>query len=137
MKNSDKENLSSADFGKRLASACEGLIYISETDAPIEPFFAGKTKRVTAEALQKTGVEAPIEEASFDQFFERLTRKREWHGEAEKRSVRKFAKLEKLLKENLHDLKVFRFGRVRIDIYVVGIDAEGNLAGVKTKAVET
>jgi hypothetical protein len=42
-----------------------------------------------------------------------------------------------LLEENLADLTVFRIGSIRIDIYVVGLDADGNLAGIKTKAVET
>jgi len=34
-------------------------------------------------------------------------------------------------------VKVFKIGDVQIDIYVVGIGSNGNLAGVVTKAVET
>jgi hypothetical protein len=45
--------------------------------------------------------------------------------------------LQKLLEENLEDLIVLRTGRIQIDIYVVGLDAAGNLAGIQTKAVET
>jgi hypothetical protein len=41
------------------------------------------------------------------------------------------------LKENLRDLKVYRIGRIEIDIYVIGIDSQNNLMGIKTKAVET
>jgi hypothetical protein len=32
---------------------------------------------------------------------------------------------------------VFKVGRVELDIYVVGLDENGNLMGIKTKAVET
>ncbi len=49
----------------------------------------------------------------------------------------KFKRLKQLLIENLNELHVYRVGRVAIDIFVVGRDREGNLAGIKTKAIET
>ncbi len=39
--------------------------------------------------------------------------------------------------KNLRDLKVFKIGKIQIDVYVVGLDAEDNLLGIETKAVET
>jgi hypothetical protein len=42
-----------------------------------------------------------------------------------------------LLEGNLRDLRVFKVGRIELDIYVVGINSEGILMGIKTKAVET
>lgn len=140
MKNYEKENSPAAGLRKILEEACEDTTYISETDAPFEPFFGGQAAKVNAEILRNiTGIttDVPVEETDFAQFFERLTRKRDWHAESEKIALSKFKKLEKALKENLRDLRIFRFGRVRIDIYVVGIDTDGKMAGVKTKAVET
>ena len=111
-----------------------GLTYISETDAPIEPYSAGKADAVKVEHITTT---APHQEMSASDFFARLTLDRDWYGAKEKATAQRFADLQKLLEENLRDLKVFKVGRVQIDIYVVGLDADGNLNGIKTKAVET
>jgi hypothetical protein len=136
MKNDQKKSA----FAERLEKACSGLIYISETDAPIEPFVGGKVRSATSamilEAIEKDDSEK-IDEVSFEVFFARLTKPRDWHGSEENKRTKQFAKLKDLLKDNLADLKVFRFGKVRIDIYAVGIDEEGRVAGIKTRAVET
>jgi hypothetical protein len=89
--------------------------------------------------MQQVGKPAgtPAEVRDFHEFFERLTRDRDWFGDAERARAKKFLELQKLLEENLVDLKVFRFGRIRIDIYIVGLDTDGNLSGVSTFAVET
>jgi hypothetical protein len=124
----------------RIGNACDGLIYISETDAPVVPFAGGPVADLTPEAIiQHTdhGKEKPTEEISFDIFFSKLTKRRDWFGEAEIGRAKRFGELQKLLEENLRDLKVFRIGEIQIDIYAVGLDGDGNLAGVTTKAVET
>jgi hypothetical protein len=58
-------------------------------------------------------------------------------GGPERTPTRPVHYLRQFLEQNLTDLKVFRIGRIRLDVYVVGLDSEGNLAGVKTVAVET
>lgn len=123
-----------------LAAACEGLIYISEMDAPVIPFYGSKAETVTGETiLRQAGLPAdsPVTELSLDAFFGRLTEIREWYGETEKQRAKKFSELQTLLGENLSDPKVFRVGRVQVDIFAVGLDSDGRLAGVTTKAVET
>jgi hypothetical protein len=136
MKNDPKKSA----LAERLEKACSGLIYISETDALIEPFVGGKVRTATRvlilKAIEKNDSEK-IDEVSFEDFFERLTKSRDWHGPEEKKRTKQFAKLKDLLKDNLADLKVFRFGKVQIDIYAVGTDKEGRVAGIKTRAVET
>ncbi len=42
-----------------------------------------------------------------------------------------------LLEKNLKDLKVFKVGKIQLDVYAVGLDAESNVIGIQTKAVET
>lgn len=123
-----------------ISRAAKGLVYISETDSEVFPVTGGQCDSVTAEAVLKLSGAAGnerVEQVSADEFFDRLTKIRDWHGEREKARVRGFAKLSEVLKHELRDLKVFRIGAVQIDIYAVGIDAEGRLAGVMTKAVET
>ncbi len=135
-----ENSLSSEDFFEALKTACEGLIYISETDAPITPVSGPEAKAVTAslilEYIAKDG-DPPVEEKNFDEFFDRLTAVQDWHGDREKEKTKKFLELRQLLEENLGDLKVFRIGRVRIDILVAGLDSGRRLAGIRTTAVET
>ncbi len=51
--------------------------------------------------------------------------------------AKRFLELQKLLEESLRDRKVFRQGAIRLDIFTVGIDKDGCLMGVMTKAAET
>lgn len=120
-----KTRPSKKGFKEELENACEGLVYISETDAAVEPFFDEEFS------------EENFEEIGFHEFFKKLTRNREWFGREEKRRAARFAKLRDVLEENLTDLKVYRSGRIKIDIFVVGKDESGRFAGVRTRAVET
>ena len=140
MKDPTCEMLPAAELQATLEKACKKLIYISETDSPVEPFIDSEigevTKASVAQALNRRPSEA-VEEVELRDFFEKLTRTRDWHNEAQQQLTQRFAELEKLLKANLEDAKVFRFGTIRIDIFAVGKDTDGKLAGVKTVAVET
>ena len=129
-----------SEFFTAIETACEGLIYISETDAPVLPFAGSAATEVTGEViLQQTEAKAdePIEEVSITEFFGRLTAVKDWFGEAERARAIKFLDLHKLIEENLCNGKVFRIGAIRVQIFVVGINAEGRLMGVSTEAVET
>ena len=139
-KNFQENDNFSNDLLQRIETACECLIYTSETDAPVTAFRGSAVAEVTGQIiLQQTGgkADAAIREAAFEAFFEQLTAIKNWFGEAETAKAKKFIELKKLLEENLRSLKVYRVGTVQIDIYIAGIDGEGMLAGVKTKAVET
>lgn len=118
---------------ERLKAATEGLIYISEIDAPFTIFESSDEKKILAE-IEKEG---EISEVEFKKFFERLTRKRDWFGEREIARAKKFLDLQKLIEESLTDLKVFRIGRVKIKIVIVGRAANGQLIGLETRAIET
>ncbi len=123
-----------------IKKASEGLYYISETDAEIVLFAGTKADLVTKEELLKqteNKSDTAIEERSFEDIFQRLTTISDWFGEAEKLKAEKFAELRDLLINNLKDIKVFAVGKIRVDIYFVGLDAGGNLTGIQTKAVET
>lgn len=125
---------------KTIDKLTKDLNYISETDAPILPFELGRAAAVTAdEVLRQTGHSEgePVETIDADAFFARLTTLREWFGPREKETAERFKALKAELENELADVKVFKIGKVRVDIYVVGIDKKGRLAGVMTKAVET
>lgn len=140
MKNANQENDSKDELSERIGTACQGTILLSEIDAEVEPFHGGKTgrlnKKTFLEAIGKNE-DTPAEESSAGKFFDQVTNIHEWFTASQKKNAEKFAELRKLLESNLKGLRVFRIGRTRIDIYIVGLDADGNLAGVKTQAVET
>ena len=126
-------------FLNELTLVSRPLKFISETDADVIPFTAAKPdSRSLAAYLAALGIASnEIDEVEFDEFFRRLTSEKDWHGPSEKKRAKQFSKLRDLLRGNLKDLRVIRVGRVRLDIYIVGVDAGGGLAGVKTKAIET
>jgi hypothetical protein len=143
VKNSKKifraEDKVADEFQRDLKAACRSLTYISETDADIIPLTADKpASRSLDSYLAALDISSnEIEERGFDDFFDRLTAEKDWHGPREKKRTKQFAKLRDALQKHLDDIRVVRIGRVRLDIYIVGVDASGRLAGVKTKAIET
>jgi hypothetical protein len=118
-----------------IEKSTDGLTYISETDAAVEPIYVDRDE--VEKFLDSIGKDEKSETLDPAVFFDRLTTNKDWFGPNEIARAKKFAQLEEILRSNLHDLKVIRVGHIRIDIYVVGSDADGNLAGIKTKAVET
>jgi hypothetical protein len=138
------KSFSAEDLVKSLSKLVEGLVYISETDANFEVYFGEKSQTVCYERLLPVKKDndlmmkkVAVEEKSMDEFFERLIKVQDWYGEHEKQQVQKFKELKNFLTEKLRDLKVFRIGRIRIEIYVVGLDQENNIVGVRTESVET
>lgn len=140
-----KKNLSktindSSERCLQFSAATKGLFYISETDAEIVPYLGENAEAVTRnEILRQIGRSTgePFEEVPPDAFFAQLTRVQEWFDNARKERAARFAALYEELKAGLRDLHVFRIGQTRIDIYVVGLNAEGRLAGIQTHSVET
>jgi len=123
-----------------ISEACRGLVYTSETDAAFEPFFRAAANVISESALLdrlKLEFGDRYEEVSVDAFFERLMRAETWHTPNQKRNIKKMGALKNLLVSNLTNVRVFRIGRIRIDILAVGLDKEGNIAGIRTRAVET
>jgi len=129
-----------ASLMEEIARACEGLIYISETDAPLTAFNAPAIAELSPQKVAAAAgvTNSPdVQTAPAATFFSRLTQERDWFGDREKENAKKFGELYALLDERLRDLTVFRFGTIRIDIIVAGIDSGGNAAGIRTFAVET
>ena len=136
----DKDVSSSVWLVEQIKKACEGLYYISETDAEFVPLIGQTSETVTAEEVLKqtnSPANAAVEHRDFADFFSRLTKIEDWFGDEEKENAQKFVHLKEVLENNLRELNVFKIGKIRLDIYVVGLDENDKLLGIKTKAVET
>lgn len=139
-KNFSKNEKNSSDLDAQIREICTPLIYISEADSSVEMFRWSTHKNFNGETIiheARLEQNAQIEEVAFDDFFLKLTKEKDWFGESDRARAAGFLKLQKLLSENLTDLKVFRIGRVRIEIFVVGLDKSGETVGVRMSAVET
>lgn len=138
--NNTADKITETSFNEKLSESVKDLWYMSETDAEINVFIGEKADSVTKEVIAEQA-QIPfgtnVEEKNFADFFKNLTRIEDWYGDEEKETAQKFSTVEKLLKESLKDLKVFKVGQIEIDIYVVGLDSQNILSGIKTKAVET
>lgn len=136
---SSSENQGESQLLETIRDLTDGLFYISEIDGPVELFSGGNASEVSAQALiaQLSDGKNDFEQSSLEDFFSRLTTLKDWYQERQKESSARWAKLRDLLETNLRDLRVFRLGKIQIDIYVVGLDNDSNLIGIKTNAVET
>ncbi|MBK9163315.1 MAG: nuclease A inhibitor family protein [Acidobacteria bacterium] len=135
-----KKNLRSAIKKKvfsieELTELTQGVIYISETDAELEPFQTEDSEPEIRPLSKATSKD--IEEISFDNFFNRLSAKKEWHTAADRKRTAAYSKIREYLEDHLTDLHVVRTGRVQIEILVFGKAEDGTVAGFRTRAVET
>jgi hypothetical protein len=125
-----------------LSKAINGLFYQTELDYPFEVFIWENTKETPidkTEILKRTkgSPEDNIEEFDFNHLFSTPTMEQDWHTSEDKERVARFRNLVKVLKKNLTDMKVFRRGRIYIDVYITGKAPSGNIAGISTKQMQT
>ena len=122
-----------------LDDGCHGLVYVSETDIPIVPVLSAKPNYVTFEEFIKSAVrsDGPVEKRPITAFFDRLTSEKAWQNEDERSNAGRFSILRAIVLDHLDGPATYRIGRVQVDIFVLGRDAEGRIAGIRTRSVET
>ncbi len=129
------------ELGKVLQNLTDHLLWISEIDSPVKVFqWESQSAKLTdQQLLERThhSMDTAIETVSFDDFFATVTQDQNWFGTEEKAVAVKDRLLVELLKQHLSDLKVYRVGEVRIDLYIVGKMQTGKVIGLTTQAVET
>jgi hypothetical protein len=124
----------------QLQEASNGLLCLSESDAPFEVIhWQTQGKLTPAKLLQLTNRPAntPLEVVTIDKFFAIATAEEDWHDQEERETVKRFQNLVSVLKQNLSQLQVYRVGNTNIDAYIVGVTPGGELAGLSTQLVET
>jgi hypothetical protein len=123
-----------------LEQAVQGLLVPSETDAPLCAFLWPQPLPFSPQTLlAAAGLPAstPVEESSPQRFFAPRVTEQEGMDAAERATAARFRALQRLLKERLKDLRVYRVGQVEIQIWIVGRTPSGRVAGLTTLVVET
>ena len=134
-KKRNENTLSGSTLRRELDRKCNGLVYISEIDSPVEAFefseLSSENLKKLHKSLKKQGDMALVE------LKQRITRIDPSYSDFRNQNSVRFLELFSVLEENLSYLTLYREGRVEVGIYIYGLDRDGALMGVKTKALET
>jgi hypothetical protein len=114
-----------------LRKAAKGLLFPSESEAPLEPFVWDDGGKLTKDRLRElAGAEegAAVEKSSLDDLL----------GTMPSEDRPKFDMLAEEIKRHLSGVKVYKVGdEPEKAVYVVGKTPDGKWAGLKTSVVET
>lgn len=122
---------------ERFNQLAEGLLFMSETDAPLTYYELDPEKPqqwpppTPGQFLQLIGEDpaAPVEELPPEKFFRDLRPGNEGRDD-------QVAGLRSAMEE-LKNLEGFRVGEIQIKIFVLGKDDSGKVVGLQTLSVET
>jgi len=123
---------------ERFDQLSEGLLFMSETDAPLTYYELSPDKSqewppsTGGQFLQLIGEdpEAHVEKLEPEKFFRDLR-----PGNEDRED--QVAALQKAMTGELLNLAGFRVGETQINIFVLGTDDSGKVAGLRTLSVET
>jgi hypothetical protein len=125
---------------QRLSDAASSLLYMSETDAPLE-VIEQQTPSTSAEEwvrkLSAANAGSPIETLEVDYFFRNQVRVDETSRAEERARAARFEALVALIHETLSAPRVYRTGSVQVDAFIIGTLQDGSLGGLRTWLVET
>ncbi|WP_210489867.1 nuclease A inhibitor family protein [Rufibacter aurantiacus] len=123
-----------------LAQAAQGLLFISEIEAPLEPFTlpAGTSIQTPADFLNAIGKpDQPAEEVTLTYFLRNMVRTYPEQDHTQQAVAQRFMALQGWLETHLQEIRVYRIGQVQVQAYAVGKTPEGSWLGLKTTLVET
>jgi hypothetical protein len=126
---------------KELMEVSEGLLMLSETDAPFEFYYHQKPEDkfdedIVVEWDGKPGGTA-VQVLTLGDFFNRMKNPHKDADETQKKNAERFKKLEAKLNELLEDVKVYKLSEITLPVYIIGRTKSGDYAGLKTLVVET
>ena len=131
---------SSPEVLRALARASAGLLFPSESDAPLTPYRWPRAGGPSPEALldaEGFAQETHVEAFTVEDFFAGVAEAREGADAAERAEAARFRALVDLLTHELTLLRVYRVGVVDVDAFILGRHPSGAWLGLRTHLVET
>lgn len=117
----------SADL-ETLEEATAGLMYPSESEAPFDVFRWNASGPDLLKDVQAHAKKGLIQEQLVDDFFEQLR---------DSDDAQRFAELRRAMESVVTGLKVYRSGRIEVDVFIIGKSHSGDWIGLHTVSVET
>lgn len=132
----------SSSFDQIVTPLLTGLLYPSESDEPVEPVtcYFDQSEPLTVSQIKDWLMVPPsvlVEERPEGEFWEPVMTEQDWHGDDEKNRTTRFQQVKQVLDNALTGRQVFRVGETEITLYLLGRQATGQRAGVKTTVIET
>ncbi len=117
-----------------LDDATQRLLYPSQTDAPFRAVTTAASAQAMSDLARTMGHGEAVRTESFDAFMRPLTDATA--SPSDQLRAARFRTLERTLRAQLHDLTVYRVGTVDVRVFVLGVTACGEVAGLETTALE-
>ena len=120
-----------------LSTMCEGLLFPSESDYPLEPF-RWRAETLTSETILTRShkpADTSIEAIALEEFFALVTTDQDWFEDEDREIAQRFRDLQAAI-ATLENVQVFKVGEIEIDVYIVGAIGS-DVVGLKTTVIET
>lgn len=134
--------MSTNELIDELQKLSSGLLYPSESDAPIDVYI-WRTAEQGALTIDNIAFQlhhpedVHVSESEAGEFFEGLTDVYEWHTPEEIEETMQFQKLRDVFFANVTKPVQIWFGENKVDVVVYGRTSEGDYVGLRTFIVET
>jgi hypothetical protein len=121
-----------------ITAAAVGLLVMSESDEPLTPFrWPGPLTEAALLAHLGLPPDTPIETRSLDGFLGPMAQQQDWFDDGQRVAAVRFAQLRDSIAALLHDVVVYRLGRIQITVVIAGLDKLGDTVGLQTTQIET
>ncbi len=127
---------------RELYRLADGVLYPSETDAPVDVLLWEVSERgaLTIDALVDAfGIshQQAISEVPPEDYFEGVTETYDWQNEEERAMAERFRRMKELFFANVAIPKHYWVGERNVHVFLWGRTSDGNYVILKTGIVET
>jgi hypothetical protein len=120
-----------------ITAAAAGLLYPSETDAPLDPFVAPAGLAPAEVCAAEAAPGESVEVADVGRALAGPATARPWMSAAELETAARFAALQGEIESRLTGAISCRIGYIRVRVLILGIAPSGLVVGLRTVSVET
>ncbi|GAB2553987.1 nuclease A inhibitor family protein [Spirosoma areae] len=129
-------------FSDQVCPLLTDLLYPSESDEPVEAVtcYLKQAEALTVSQIKDWQMLPPsvyVEEMPEVDFWQPVITGQDWFGDEEKARTARFQKLKDFVEIALTVRQVFRVGESEMDVFLLGRQADGERAGLKTRVVQT
>ncbi|MCX6216349.1 nuclease A inhibitor family protein [Spirosoma sp.] len=129
-------------FSESVSALLTDLLYPSESDETIEivTCYLKQAEPLSVSQIKDWLMLPPsvaVEEMLEADLWEPVITEQDWYTAEEKDRTARFQKLKQVVENTLTVRQVFRVGEAELDVYLLGIQADGDRAGIKTKIIQT